>query len=58
MKLDTLSRAKNVPLFAAGKKLIFPIAKIGPANPVVMDFVIDLLRACRRTKYSSAAFRT
>lgn len=47
-----------MPLFAAGKKCIFPIANIGPANPVVIDFVIDLLRACRLIKYSSAAFRT
>lgn len=45
IKLDTLSRAKNVPLFAAGKKCTLPIANIGPANPDVIDFVIDLLRA-------------
>jgi hypothetical protein len=41
MKLDTLSRAKNVPLLAAGKKCTELMARIGPANPVVMDFVID-----------------
>lgn len=57
MKFDTLSRAKKVPLFAAGKKCTFPIARIGPARPDVIDFVIDLLRACRLAKYSSAASR-
>jgi hypothetical protein len=41
MKLDTLSRAKNVPLLAAGKKCTELMARIGPASPVVMDFVID-----------------
>lgn len=45
MKFDTLSRAKKVPLLAAGKKCILPIARIGPASPDVIDFVIDLLRA-------------
>lgn len=50
IKLETLSRAKNVPLLAAGKKCMLPIASIGPAKPVVIDFVIDLLRACRRAK--------
>lgn len=58
MKLDTLSRAKNVPLLAAGKKCMLPIANIGPAKPDVIDFVIDLLRAVRLAKYSSAAART
>lgn len=58
MKLETLSRAKNVPHFAAGRKCIFPIANIGPANPDVIDLVIDLFRACRLAKYSSADFRT
>lgn len=57
MKFDTLSRAKKVPLLAAGKKCTFPIARIGPARPDVIDFVIDLLRACRLAKYSSAASR-
>lgn len=45
IKFDTLSRAKKVPLLAAGKKCTFPIARIGPARPDVIDFVIDLLRA-------------
>lgn len=45
IKFDTLSRAKKVPLLAAGKKCMFPIARIGPARPDVIDFVIDLLRA-------------
>ena len=58
IKLDTLSRAKNVPLLAAGKKCTLPMARIGPAKPDVIDFVIDLLRACRLAKYSSAAVRT
>lgn len=58
IKFDTLSRAKNVPLLAAGKKCTFPMARIGPAKPDVIDFVIDLLRACRLAKYSSAAVRT
>lgn len=55
MKFDTLSRAKNVPLLAAGKKYTLPIASIGPANPDVIDLVIDLFRACRLIRYSSAA---
>lgn len=58
MKFETLSRAKNVPLLAAGKKWTLPILSIGPAKPEVIDFVMDLLRACLLAKYSSAAFRT
>lgn len=58
IKFDTLSRAKKVPLFAAGKKCMLPIARMGPARPDVIDFVIDLLRACLLAKYSSAAIRT
>lgn len=34
------------------------MARIGPAKPEVIDFVIDLLRAWRLTRYSSAAIRT
>lgn len=58
IKLDTLSRAKNVPLLAAGRKRTLPIANIGPAKPVVIDLVIDLFRADRLAMYSSAAPRT
>lgn len=58
MKFETLSRAKNVPLLAAGRKCMLPMANIGPAKPDVIDLVIDFWRAWRRAKYSSAADRT
>jgi hypothetical protein len=45
MKFETLSRAKNVPTFAAGKKWTVPILRIGPAKPVVIERVIDFWRA-------------
>lgn len=58
MKFETLSLEKNVPLLAAGKKWTLPMLSMGPAKPDVIDFVMDLLRACLLARYSSAACRT
>lgn len=45
MKLETLSRAKKVPLLAAAKYWILLAARIGPAAPEVIERVSSLLRA-------------